>query len=141
MTVISVLLDEIKKETEARNEIYTQIPDVDMVILGFTKLDAIIGNEKVKLKAVKQFRHILVINAENAEGKYVKSYPMMNTCLFGDPGTGKTTISECLALIWAGSGALSPPPGESFEKKTETAKTAPPNTTTKNQTQKRILNG
>lgn len=135
MTVISVLLDEIKKETEAQNEVYTSVPDIDMVILGFTKLDAIIGNEKVKVKAVKQFRHILVINAENAEGKYVKSYPMMNTCLFGDPGTGKTTISECLALIWAGSGALSPPDGESFATKSvpkttsnEGAKTSPKTT-------------
>lgn len=109
MTVISDLVAEIKEQTEAKNPFYTHIPDVDMVCRGFNGLDGIIGNEKVKTKAVKQFRHILVIGLDKKNKEFVESAPMMNTCLYGDPGTGKTTIAGYLALIWAGSGYLEGP--------------------------------
>lgn len=112
MTIISDLITEIRTQTEAKNPFYSHIPDVDMVCRGFKGLDRVVGNKKVKEKAVKQFRHILVIGVDRESKDFKQSAPMMNICMFGDPGTGKTTIANHLALIWAGSGYLEAPPNK-----------------------------
>lgn len=64
------------------------------------ELNELIGLEKFKRNIVDQIVYILT-------GVDEHSKPMLHTCMYGQPGVGKTAICKILAKIYAASGLLS----------------------------------
>lgn len=77
------------------------IKDVFMLERYLYQLNDLIGNEKIKKSIVSQTKYLI---DEMNYGK--KNTSMINTVLYGDPGTGKTTIGKIMAGIWVSLGYL-----------------------------------
>jgi len=77
------------------------IKDVFMLERYLYQLNDLIGNEKIKKSIVSQTKYLI---DEMNYGK--KNTSMINTVLYGDPGTGKTTIGKIMAGIWVSLGHL-----------------------------------
>lgn len=87
--------DDIIKKYES------EIEDLELFKLSLFELDSMIGNESIKDDICKQIRYLL---SEKIKGN--KNNNMLNTVIYGDPGTGKTTIGRIMAKIWYSLGFL-----------------------------------
>ena len=66
------------------------------------ELKAMIGLERFKKNILDQLIYILTTDFSDK-----KEIPMLHTCIYGGPGTGKTTCAEILGKIYASCGMLS----------------------------------
>lgn len=78
-----------------------------LLINGLQELNDLIGNEKVKDSVATQVSHLIMIKRRAMDDPNVKEDEvMLNTALYGSPGTGKTTIGMKLAKIWYALGYI-----------------------------------
>jgi len=66
------------------------------------ELKTMIGLERFKKNILDQLIYILTTDFTDR-----KEIPMLHTCIYGGPGTGKTTCAEILGKIYASCGILS----------------------------------
>lgn len=66
------------------------------------ELNSMIGLDKFKTNIIDQLIYILTTDFTDR-----KEVPMLHTCIYGSPGTGKTTCAEILGKIYASCGILS----------------------------------
>lgn len=69
---------------------------------GLNELNDMIGNDSIKGDIIGQLMYIV---DQKKRGEDIGNV-MLNTCLYGSPGTGKTMLGRIMAKIWYGLGAL-----------------------------------
>jgi SpoVK/Ycf46/Vps4 family AAA+-type ATPase len=89
---------------EKENTLYTNINTkmLKNIKNELKKLDSLIGMNELKDTIFEQVLHYLQGMHKVGQSDY------LNTCIMGDPGTGKTTVAQIIANIYKNSGVLSP---------------------------------
>ena len=83
------------------------IDDIDLFYDALCDLNDMIGMYDVKEHIIKRIKTLLVntydnVKNQNNENKFGDC--MFHTVVYGAPGTGKTSVCECLAKLWKGIG-------------------------------------
>jgi AAA+ superfamily predicted ATPase len=75
-----------------------KIANINLLISSLEELDSLIGMDEIKIDIVKQIKFFIMVGENNNH--------MFHTIIFGNPGTGKTTVSKILAKIWLSLGLI-----------------------------------
>lgn len=99
-------LNELIKLGESYSRRYDYVCNINLkklsnIITELKDLDSLIGLNEFKSSIVRQIVFILLDIQNNDE------YDMRHTILYGDPGTGKTTIAQIIGKIYSKLGMLS----------------------------------
>src|SRR5688572_1581881 len=80
---------------------YSQIKDQKKLIASLIKLYNMVGMKSIKESIAKQTSYLI---SKMEQGNF--SMKMLNCCLFGSPGVGKTKTATIMAEIWHNLGFL-----------------------------------
>ena len=92
---LSTLINQLNEKS------YPQIKNQKKLIVSLVKLYNMIGMKSIK-ESIAQQTSYLIGKLENK----IFSMKMLNTCLYGYPGCGKTSVSIIMAEIWGHLGFL-----------------------------------
>jgi len=100
-------LDELIQLGEKYDPSYIYICNVDIrklhnIVPSLKELNDMIGLKKFKKNIIDQLVYILTRDFTNTS-----EIPMLHSCIYGSPGTGKTSVCEILGKIYASCGLLS----------------------------------
>lgn len=96
------LINRLKEDYEGSKRLTAKVKHPKLLIQSLERLDAVIGNTKVKNEITSQLVHLLAQEGD----EFKKQGTMLNSLLCGPPGVGKTTIGVHISRIWYSLGYL-----------------------------------
>lgn len=110
------LIDDLRQPAASPGSIYRKVPNRVALIAALEDLKIVIGNDALKEKIASQTNNLIISRVRRMKHPEIKEPKyMLNTCLYGPPGVGKTLICQKLAKIWALLEYLEPPESKSTE--------------------------
>ena len=103
---IKNLSDYIYSEDKKYEELFKHIKSPTNLLSSLRDLNNHIGNDGIKTKITNQTIHLIKRNKRIADGEEIKSKNMLNVCLYGGPGIGKTTIAKIIGRIMLSVGSI-----------------------------------
>ena len=103
---IKNLSDFIYSEDKKYEELFKHIKSPQNLLSSLRDLNNHIGNNGIKTKITNQTIHLIKRNKRIADGEEIKSKNMLNVCLYGGPGIGKTTIAKIIGRIMLSVGSI-----------------------------------
>lgn len=102
MAELTRLIKNLQKGIAGNAPYVTHIQDPPGLLRALQELAGMLGHEHVKDRIATQTYYLI---QKRAQGRRDKP-PMLNTLLYGGPGTGKTSIGTKMAKIWRALGFL-----------------------------------
>lgn len=98
LATLPALIAVVEDPANAR---YPEVQTLQRALPSMRQLAALVGQPRLKRKLVQLFVYL-------SQDDMTRKHDMTNVCLFGGPGTGKSTIAEGLAGAFVDMGLLPP---------------------------------
>lgn len=76
--------------------------NIDGLLESLKELNKLLGMEDIKNQTIKNIKKFIILKKSNK----IKKKELRHCLLFGEPGTGKTTVARILAKIWIAIGYI-----------------------------------
>ncbi len=107
MSELSRLISRLQRGIVRNASYIRSIRHPQLLVASLQELEGIVGNDKIKDAVATQISHLIMVKRRALENSNVKEDEvMLNTVLYGPPGTAKTTVGTKLAKIWYSLGYL-----------------------------------
>lgn len=93
------MIDFIDNKANEKDNILSYVKSPQDLLYSLRELDNHIGNEGIKKKIVGQTIFLIKKKKRVDDGENINTKDMLNICLYGGPGMGKTTIAKIMGKI------------------------------------------